>query len=263
MTTIIAVKTNKGEPVVVIGADTQLTTYDDKKDEIPLGKTFGHKISYDDSWVIAWSGVHNQYLEKFIKHMKGQKGAGSSPEISQQALNTALEKFYKQGDRCPGPHFLEFTNANAVFLRQPNTKTNDLCELLLAVQKSEFCQSPDFFRVDELGNLSQPQTENDFPYYSLGSDGSDKVDRYIEDLIEEEVINPSEITTQSALKLIIEAFHKAKKDITTGGPTDLIVVKESEIVSYIDRVRKALSEAEKEEDERIIKENAPREVPGA
>jgi 20S proteasome alpha/beta subunit len=108
----------------------------------------------------------------------------------------------------------------------------------------------DIFHIDVFGNLKNSENEN---YLVLGS-GKDEAEKYIEECIEGETFDSYNINIESAIRLCTGALKKARYDIFSGGPMDLVVVRSDKVYSYGEKIKNSLKVAEMKVLEEIIKD---------
>ena len=87
----------------------------------------------------------------------------------------------------------------------------------------------------------------------LGS-GKDEAEKYIEECIEGETFDSYNINIESAIRLCTGALKKARYDIFSGGPMDLVVVRSDKVYSYGEKIKNSLKVAEMKVLEEIVKD---------
>ncbi|MBU0470699.1 MAG: hypothetical protein KKA62_04160 [Nanoarchaeota archaeon] len=217
MTTIIAIKANSGVEGIVLGADRQLSYYENER---IIKKESIRKIKSGKNWITAYSGgVSNQFA--IFQNYSDQKMI--------KEINAAV-KNYLLGPGFKGPHFRAINYINTIAKRN-GAELDCLHELVLA---AEINNNIDLWEVDVFGNLKQPQKTKEFEYLSAGS-GSDVIEGYINELLEQGKINQCKITLPKAIDIIKSSLNKAEqKDPNTGWSMDLAVLTKEGVDFYSD-----------------------------
>jgi len=238
MTTLVGIKTNSGAiDAIVLGSDTQLNYVDDEGNL--LAKKPLLKIIHGDSWALAPCGADTNDLRSFFRKLQNPDDKRYK-DFDKSRLDNMINKAL--GKR----RFIEVDELNARYSRDGGD-LSEAYEFLMAFSSSKM----DFFRVDAFGNLISPEDAN---YIVLGS-GAELAKGYIEEQLERETYDSSDINLETAMKLNRGALKIAsqKGDIFSGWPMDLVVVRKEKIISYGKRIRSAIEQAEEKEFDAIIK----------
>jgi hypothetical protein len=237
MTTIIGIHTNAGREGIVFGSDTQLNYEDD--DGRLSEKRVVYKIIDGRDWMMGHAGGIDNNLYKFQNRLTQPKKYKSSEEEAQEIILGAIQN-YERGPRFREPHFLQVNYLSTISRREGMT-LEDLHEFILA---AKYDSKIGMWHVDEFGSLKQPQKDNEFEYITIGS-GSDRVEKYFDEMVVDEKVDASTIDIPEALELIVRALHKAERDAFTGGAIDLTVLTAEGVDPYGRSIRKAVSDAER------------------
>ncbi len=237
MTTVIGFKTNINEEAIIMCSDTQLSYLDDQDN--PISKRKLLKIVYGEFWAISSIGVDTQELRSFynkLRNPEDKRYKDFNKEKLVSMINRAIEK----------QRFIEILFMNADYVRESRS-TEQTNEFLFAINKP----SIELYHIDSYGNLLL--CDKNINYMVIGS-GSEDAQSYINEQLEGETYDSSNIDIKIAIKLGRDALRKAKKDIKTGLPMDLVILKKDSIKVYGKRISDAIEKAEEKELESIIEE---------
>jgi len=203
MTTIVGIKANSGIEGIVLGADRQLTHYDDAGEKITRKEQIG-KITYGKNWIIGdVGGVSNQFAVFLGTKRK---------KIGEQIYN-AIQRYY-DNPKSRKPHFPEINEINTLAKRN-GAEDDCLHQFILAAR---YDQKFNIWQVDHFGNLKESQKE----YLALGS-GEDYVTKYINSISEKGFIDYDAITIPKAIDIAAKSLEIAEQDPNTSG-LDLAVL---------------------------------------
>ena len=245
MTAVIGIKTNKGLESIVIGSDTQLSDKSEEDSEILDSKKTIRKIIHGGNWVMAFAGTVDEELYRFYKKLSGLKRHGSSDELVNSMILNAVKNYdewRKNPKKSEAVHFREVVDLNARIMRKKSFDITDTVEFVLGVYLED--SGVRLFHVDEFGNLKEPNEEREFDYISIGS-SSDRVKKYIKDVIEDDESGQVFIDTKRAIEIYRESMHKASREINTGG-MDFTVLTSKGVINYGLEIKEALRKAEDE-----------------
>lgn len=235
MTTLIGIKTNVGPiDAIILGSDTQLDFTDEEGK--PLWKKPFYKIVHGDFWAMGHAGTVTDDVRRFYNRL-------TNPDKFKDFDKSKVEQMIMRA--IESKRFIEIDELNANYYR-PLQKTEDIPEFLMAVNKPQL----NLYHIDIYGWLIPPENG---VYIVLGS-GREEAERYIEEKIEGNDYETSDIDLERALTLYRRSLKRAESDIFSGGPMDLIVVKKDKIDSYGRRIRKTIEIAEKKVFDEILKE---------
>tara|TARA_Y100000310_G_C20624160_1_gene784955 strand:+ start:524 stop:1264 length:741 start_codon:yes stop_codon:yes gene_type:complete len=246
MTTLVGMKVNSGSiDGVVLGSDTQLGEYD--KNSVLVGKKRLYKIASGDFWSMGHAGEVTEELRRFYNRL-------TKPEMFKDYGKIDVEEMIN--DSLREKRFIEIDKLNANYCKSDDFledgELDDLHEFIIAVNKPKL----ELYRVDCFGNLI-PRDKGK-SYVVLGEGGA-KAEEYIEESLDGERYDSDEITLEGAIRLCRNGLKIAsKKDASTGGPMDIVILRKEGIFSYGGRIRRALNSAEDREFDKIIKEELER-----
>jgi 20S proteasome alpha/beta subunit len=231
MTAIVGIKSYSNSKEIILAADSQMTDFEDNR--IPVSKVTGfNKIANGKDWAMGFAGIYCPPLRSFFKNLKSE---ASSKNIIENAIQSK--------------YFEEVNDLNTKIAR----KYGDDCSahFLLASSKPEL----GIYFVDKMGNvLERPVGEDDnLDYLTIGS-GSDSARNYLERKIDNKYLDSDGLTHAMALKYAYESIEQ-EDDLYTGGPIEIVVVKEDSVNNYGSRLRRAARKAVRTELEDIIKES--------
>ena len=246
MTTIVGVKTNIGLEKIVIGSDSQESHF--ASDGEMVAKRAIPKIIHGESWALGYAGTsRDQNFYRFQQILQGNKRYGSSPEKAKEVITKAVQKFRDSKGKelkfnldYEGSDFLEVCYFNSLMKKTNPNEKDPTNKFILGAN------FPDgklgLWIVDEFGNLQEADKEKEFYYLCMGS-GSAIVEKYIEDEIFENKIDPNNIDSDCAIDIVINSLKKAQKDANTGFPIELVVLDSLKINLYGRSIEDAISNA--------------------
>jgi 20S proteasome alpha/beta subunit len=241
MTTILGIKTNVGQPGIVIAADTTVSVYDDGG-EI-LGKEKTCKIRVGKNNVMAFAGTIDNYLENFFNYVSGEKNYSDFVNFVSDGLEkkTAMVK-NPILEAIKTNYFAALNMFNRYQTKRNEGSVDDAIDLIMATNKPNL----NLYHVDAFGNLVKPSRQNGLEYVCAGS-GSKQVTDFFHD---EEYLNDADfktkkikidnITMSAAIQLATKAMKKATKDSETGDLLDLVVIRKNKIDNYCSEVLQAV-----------------------
>lgn len=237
MTSLIGIKTNTGPEAIVLGSDTQLNYLDDEGNLVAKKSIL--KIIHGDFWAIACCGAETNEMKSFFRKLQNPEDRRYK-NFDKDRLDTMMNKALGKG------RFYEINELNANYSREGGD-ISEAPEFLIAFNKPKV----ELFKIDPFGNLIPPKKS----YITLGT-GREEVEKYLEEIFEEETYEENAIDLEAALKLSRDAVKKTSQrgDIFSGWPMDLVVTKKNSIKAYGNRIRSAIEKAEDKEFEAIINE---------
>lgn len=251
MTAVIGIKSNKGLESVVIGSDTQISFNSEEDSKVLDSKRTARKIICGDNWIMAFAGTIDEELYGFYKKLKGLKRYGSSDELVKNMVFNAVrhyDEWKKNPKKYDALHFKEVVDLNAQLMRKKRFKLEETMEFVLGVYLEE--SGVRLFHVDEFGNLKEPSEDREFNYFTMGS-GSDRIEKYITDLVEEDEGGQFFVDTKKAIEIVRRSIHKSSRDIYTGGGIDMAILTSNGVTDYGFEIREALKEAEEKKFQEI------------
>jgi len=245
MTTLFGIMTDERD-AVVLGADSQLNFMDDNYEELDEKISNFNKITVGRKWAAAIAGIDNRRVYDFKRKLRGEiKG---SKEIyggieTEQMLEQAIKR-QKEGDLIS---FVELCRLNAL-LRKENVESDDLIEILLAIQTPL-----GLWHVNEFGTFLKPPDNRDIKYLCLGT-GSKKIDEYMDrGIYSEKDINPNIVDLKTAIEITYRALCQATRDPYTGKPFSFVIVTSQRIDDFSEEMKTHLERAERSFIDDIIK----------
>ncbi len=231
MTTIVGINTNIGEEAVILGSDTQMNYFDE--DGNVVSKRPMLKMIYGEFWALAYSGGDTDRLRSFYNKLRNP--------TDKRYKNFGKERLTEMVSRAVNKkRFYEINELNAKYGDAELTN-----EFIMVINRPKI----DLFHIDIFGNLKNSGSEN---YLVLGS-GKDEAKKYIDEYRDGETFESYNIDIEGAVRLCTGALKKAKNDIFSGGPMDLIVIKQGGINSFGRKIKESLENEEKRVLEEIIK----------
>ena len=142
MTTIIGIKTNIEEEIVILGTDTQMNYLDD--DGHPIGKKPILKIVNGDFWVLAQAGADTPGLRSFYRKRKNpddRRYKDYSKDILEKELDIAIQK----------KRYMDVDQLNAEYMADDGD-SDEAHEFLMAINRPKI----ELYHIDGWGNLKDP-----------------------------------------------------------------------------------------------------------
>lgn len=230
MTSIVGIKTNtENVEAIILGTDTQMAIYQEEK---VVEKRYFYKILCGEFWAIAHAGAINDELRRFYNSLRY-----TNKENQKKMIENAIKR----------RRFIEIDKLNAEYYRKEEN-LEQLHEFIFAINEPKLR----LFHIDCFGNLRASETEK--PYLVLGT-GKEKIERHLEEKLEGDNLDFSNITIKTALELCRDGLKKASSmDIFSGG-LDIVVLKKDKISYQFGRkLREALDNVEKQEFEKFLRE---------
>ena len=231
MTAIIGIKAYSGAKEIIFAADSQMTDVEDNR--IPVSKVTGfNKIATGKDWAMGFAGIYCPPLRSFFKNLRSES---SSSNLIENAVNNK--------------YFAEVNELNTKIAK----KYGDDCSahFLLASSKPEV----GMYFVDKMGNvLERPVYEDETTDYLTIGSGSDSARSYLEKRMDTKYLDQEGISHANALRYAYEAIEQTD-DLYTGGPIEIVVLKQDSVNSYGAKLRRAARKAVRTELEKIIKES--------
>jgi hypothetical protein len=232
MTTILGIQTNsdKGLESIVMVSDLQVS--DDEQEakwKIP------RKIYIGENWAMGDTGGDDKDVRRMYGVLQGYKRYGSNDNRAQKIIERAVRR----------RKFLEVRELNTELSRLDKDE-DELHSFVFAVNKPEL----NLWRVDSYGNLKISSGDKAIDYVRVGS-GKEQVDKYIEEVLENEKFDRDNITTTSAIKIGRGAIRAAEKDKWSGYGYDLVILTKKEIITWGKEIQQELEEADNNKIDKI------------
>lgn len=262
MTSIFGVKTNFGDKAIILAADTQMSS----KDNITFLDSPGEsKIYAGDDFAVAISGVGNECVKSFVSYLKeeidyisfrnfikkGNEIRNGISSLEQKVLKNKnlhpIEMAVQTGD------FREFLILNKYLLEEERGDDDFRCEMILATQNNM-----ELYFVDIFGTVYPASDYPGLEYWTCGS-GGEAMNKYLEECdVDGHISDPTlpkrldldKMDREDAVLLSRRCIQEGmRKDSSSGGKIDYVVVTPEEVVHWGD----ILKNAERKGYERIFK----------
>jgi 20S proteasome alpha/beta subunit len=232
MTTIVGIKTNSGLDSIVLASDLQSSDEEaETKFRIP------RKIYVGDNWAMGDAGGDDKAVRRLYGKLRGNKNYGSNDNIAGEMLERAIKEKL----------FYEVRELNTE-LRKKDCSMDETHAFVFAVSKPELF----LWKIDEFGNLKDPKEDHDIDYVCVGT-GRERVEKYIEGLLDEEKFDRDEINTNAAIHIARGAMKAAEGDVWTGLGYDLVILTKAGVKVWGKKIREVLEKAETDKLEEIAK----------